>query len=282
MKHIKLTVLVVGILQFGCNQITINTASDANKSVNDTIFNLPPDSINLNGDAKLEDFKIDSIKRIIALFKARDINKIASKIEYPLSREYPIPSIKNKQDFLKRFKEVFDDTLINRIANSKIEQWSEVGWRGIMLDDGIIWMANSNGVITAINYQSDFEKKLLQDLVTAEKQSLHESLKTFESAIYQIKTKNFLIRIDQLSDGNYRYASWKMNQKQSEKPSIILDNGQRTPDGSGGNHFITFTNKNFTYSVYIGMVREEGSSGVSLLVEKDGQKILSEAGTLIE
>ena len=106
------------------------------------------------------------------MFKSYNVDQIPNFISFPLDRQYPIPSIKNKNEFNKRFSEVFDKILIDKIANSKIEQWSEVGWRGIMLDDGVVWMANSDGIITAVNYQSDFEKKLRSDLIAKEKENL--------------------------------------------------------------------------------------------------------------
>ena len=132
----------------------------------------------LSGDSneKLEDDKVASINNVIDLFKQKEVDKILNIISFPLHRQYPIQSIKDKTEFTQRFSEVFDKILIDKIANSKIEQWSEVGWRGIMLDDGVVWMANSDGVITAVNYQSDFEKKLRKDLIAKEKENLHISL----------------------------------------------------------------------------------------------------------
>jgi hypothetical protein len=69
-----------------------------------------------------------------------------------------------------------------------------------MLENGVLWMENSDGIITAVNYQSDFEKKLKKYLINKEKENLHSSLKTFESPTYKIKTKNYLIRIDNLTN----------------------------------------------------------------------------------
>ena len=39
-----------------------------------------------------------------------------------------------------------------------------MGWRGIMLNDGVLWMENSDGIITAVNHQTDIEKKLRIEL----------------------------------------------------------------------------------------------------------------------
>lgn len=231
---------------------------------------------------KLDDYKIDNIKNVIALFKQKNIDKISNIISFPLDREYPIPSIKDKKEFRQRFSQVFDKTLVGMIANSKIKQWSEVGWRGIMLDNGIVWIESYDGKITAINYQSASEKKLKKDLIAKEKENLHISLKTFKSPTYKIKTKNYLIRIDKLSDYKYRYASWKTNKTESSKPDIILNNGELEFDGSGGNHVITFSNGIYTYKVYRNIMGEDNSPDITFEVEKDGKIILTEDGTLTE
>jgi hypothetical protein len=230
---------------------------------------------------KLDDYKIDNIKNVIALFKQKNIDKISNIISFPLRREYPIPSIKNKNEFRQRFSQVFDKTLVDKIVNSKIKQWSEVGWRGIMLDNGIVWIESYDGKITAVNYQSDFEKKLRIDLIAKEKENLHISLKTFKIPTYKIKTKNYLIRIDELSNYKYRYASWKINKIESSKPDIILNNGELEFQGSGGNHVITFSNGNYTYKVYRNIIGEDNSPDITFEVEKDGKIILTEDGTLI-
>src|SRR6478672_2460487 len=133
---------------------------------------------------KLDSDEIENIKKIIKVFKQKDINAISKTISFPLTREYPIPPIENEKELKARFNEVFSTTLINSISNSKISQWSEVGWRGITLDNGILWI-DSDGKISAVNYQSDFEKKLKEKLILQQKANLHASLKDFKKPIYK-------------------------------------------------------------------------------------------------
>jgi len=224
-----------------------------------------------------------NINNIITLFKQKDIDKIASIVNFPLRREYPIPNIENEKELKLRFDEVFDKTFIDMIANSEINQWSEVGWRGTMFENGILWIESYSGRIIAVNYQSEFEKKRKADLIAKEKKDLHISLKNFESPTYRIKTKNYLIRIDRLSNNKYRYASWKTGEKESSKPDIILSNGEIEFLGSGGNHIIVFKNKNYTYKIYRDVLKElnDPDPDIVLEVEKDGGTILTENGTLI-
>lgn len=230
---------------------------------------------------KLDEYKVANINNVIELFKQNNVDSISTIVSFPLNREYPIPSIKNAKEFKSRFHEVFDEILVEKIANSTTEQWSEMGWRGIMLENGTVWIDSYKGKIIAINYQSDFEKKLKNDLITKEKESLHTSLKLFESPTYKIKTRNYLIRIDELSNNKYRYASWKISEKESSKPDIILNNGEKEFHGSGGNHVISFANGNFTYKIYRNILGADDTPDITLEVEKDGRIILTEDGILV-
>ena len=281
MKILKLIFIVFGLLLFGCNHPRSKNTSATDKKSADTTNNRIPKQEKSENNEKLEDYKINSINNVITLFKEKNIEKISSIINFPLYREYPITPIKNQKEFKQRFSEVFDQVLIDKIANSEIKQWSEVGWRGIMLDNGVLWMANSDGIITAINYQSDFEKKLRKDLIDREKEYLHNSLKTFESPTYKIKTKNYLIRIDEVTNDKYRYASWKISEKETSKPDIVLNDGELEFDGTGGNHSITFVQGKYTYIIYRNIIVEQNSPDITLEIEKDGKTILSEDGILI-
>lgn len=274
----KLTYIVFGLLFFGCNPTGSKNSSETDEKPADSRILQEEE---FDDSEQLEANKIDSINEVIALFKTGNIDGISEKINFPLYREYPLPAIKDKEEFKQRFNEVFDKILIDKISDSKIEQWSEVGWRGIMLDDGVLWMANSDGIITSVNYQSDFEKKRRKDLIAAEKENLHISLKNFENPVYKIKTKNYLIRIDELANHKYRYASWKINEQESSKPDIILNNGESDFQGSAGNHVITFLNGTYTYKVYRNIIRAENDSEVSIEIEKDEKLILAEGGTLV-
>ncbi len=100
------------------------------------------------------------VSEFIEVFKANDLDKISSYILYPLNRESPIPPITNKNQFIKRFNEIFDDFMISKIINSDIaKDWHAVGYRGIMFENGVIWL-NHDGKLIALNYQSEAEKKL--------------------------------------------------------------------------------------------------------------------------
>jgi hypothetical protein len=229
----------------------------------------------------LEPEEMDSIKKLIELFKKLDVEGISNKISYPLDRDYPIPSIRNKEEFIKRFHEVFDQKLIDNIAQSDISQWTEVGWRGIMLDNGVVWMSFQPGFISAINYQSKREKNIQAELIRKDKEQLHATLRNFKSPVYKIQTEKFLIRIDELSENSYRYVSWKAAADEAILPDLVLKNGICEMQGSGGNHEFTFVNGIYTYKVRRNILGERDSPDVTIQVEKRGDIIFIAPGSLI-
>ena len=68
------------------------------------------------------------------------------------------------------------------------------GWRGIMLDDGILWM-DYDGKITAVNYQSKYEKKLAKKLTSKVKGDLSSDLRhNFKGEVYKFKNKKLFYK----------------------------------------------------------------------------------------
>jgi len=73
---------------------------------------------------------------------------------------YPIPDIKDETELINRFDEVFNDELTAVIASSNIDtDWDSVGWRGIMLNSGVMWV-DTDGKIIAVNTQNAKEQAL--------------------------------------------------------------------------------------------------------------------------
>jgi hypothetical protein len=62
---------------------------------------------------------------------------------------------------------------------------------------------------------------------------------------------------------------------------LILNNGVLDFQRSGGNHEISFVNGNYTYKIYRWKLGPIDTPDITLEVEKDGERILMEDGTLI-
>ena len=130
----------------------------------------------------------ESVLPVIAAFKTQDKTAIAAHIRYPLKRQYPLPDIKNEAEFINRFDEVFDDELVAVIGSSNINtDWDSVGWRGIMLNNGVMWL-DTDGKIIGINSHTAKEQAFAIRLIEQDKQSLHSSINTFEEPVLDWKT----------------------------------------------------------------------------------------------
>jgi hypothetical protein len=71
-----------------------------------------------------------------------------------------LPMVKTRAEFVKRHDEIFDKKLIEMISTSNPESdWSEVGWRGTMLFNGVLWLYD--GRLLAVNYQSRVKKAMM-------------------------------------------------------------------------------------------------------------------------
>lgn len=207
---------------------------------------------------------------------------LAKRTTFPLRRTYPVPDIKNNRDFIMRYHKILDDSLIKIIVNSNpAKDWHSAGWRGIMLLNGILWL-DEDGQLTAVNYESEAEKSRRNTLIKKEKQSLYKSIKTFSSPVVQITTDSLKIRIDDLGNRNYRYASWPVKSKMSEKPSLVLVNGKNIPEGSGENHRFEFKTGDYVYDCEIEPMRPDNTPPASLVVYKNGKIILSQDATALD
>ncbi len=194
---------------------------------------------------------------------------MAKGIFYPLERDHPIPSIKNKDDFINRFDVIFDEYLINKIINSDIDKdWDTAGWRGMMLDRGTLWL-NYDGTIRSINYQSQLEANLKKNIIKRQKSILHWSVRDYESSVISGLTTKHKIRIDSIKNGGYRYSAWTINKSINEKPDLILFSNDMEVVGSMRNVHYRFYNNGYKYEVtdYYGGREKE------LLVYK-GDKLL--------
>jgi hypothetical protein len=216
------------------------------------------------------------VSPIINAFKDLNKSDISTLISYPLKRKAPLPSIKTKEELINRFDEVFDKKLIDLIANSDLDKdWSMMGWRGIMLSNGKVWL-DSNGKIRSINYQTSKVEELKVSLIEKQKQTLHSSISTYVEPILEWKTVKFHIRIDDLGDSNYRYASWSIDKKTTDKPDLVLFKGKRVFEGSGGNHHYSFTNGKYIYRCYVSLIGNNNSALGSLDVFRGKDHLLSD------
>ncbi|MBS7255229.1 hypothetical protein [Flavobacterium branchiicola] len=221
------------------------------------------------------------IETFINTIKTDNKEALGEMVSYPLKREYPIPDINDKADFIKRYSEVFDTTLKNEIVKSDpLKNWSDMGWRGLMLNQGDIWL-DIDGKLIAVNYQSKFENDLKSKLNADQKKKLDPSIAFFQSPICVLETSKFKIRIDNLGNNNYRYASWSIKKEMTEKPDLVINGGELVVEGSGGNHQYEFKKDNYLYECAIIVLGEKNSPSARLVIYQSKKVILSQDAKIV-
>lgn len=206
------------------------------------------------------------VQKVIDAAKARDHKALARQMKYPFKQEYPIPVIKNSSEMVARFDEVFDDAILKRIAISQVGQdWQTMGWRGIMLGSGEVWL-DFDGKVIAINHQTAQAAELKATLIARQKSGLHPSVQGYKSPELMWQTEKFTIRIDELGDGHYRYASWAKGKALSDKPDLVLKNGTVRVEGTGGNHTYQFKSGPYRYECVVTVLGEQGAPTGELVV----------------
>lgn len=211
----------------------------------------------------------NSITYFINCVKTSDKEKIADMISYPLNRSKPIPSIKNKKEFLKRYTEVFDAELIALIINSDVKKdWMDFKEKEYTTLNHDVILSYGYRSIRSIHTISKKEKLIQKRLINEEKTQLHTSLRDFEKPELSITTEKLLIRIDELKNGMYRYASWKKGTSILTKPDIILENGEHQNYGTGGNYGYEFINEAYKYIIYVNVIGPREVPPFNLTIHK--------------
>ncbi|MCO4210382.1 hypothetical protein M2R29_20860 [Aeromonas hydrophila] len=214
------------------------------------------------------------VQRFIDAAKAWDPQALARQMKYPFKQEYPIPVIKSPSEMVARFDEVFDDALLNSIASSRVGQdWQAMGWRGIMLGSGEVWL-DFDGKVIGINHQTAQAAKRKAELVAKQKSDLYPGLREYQRPELMWQTEKFTIRIDELHDGHYRYASWAKGKALSDKPDLVLSNGTVRVEGTGGNHTYLFTSGPYRYECAVTVLGEQGMPPGELVVYQNEVAIM--------
>jgi Fe-S cluster assembly iron-binding protein IscA len=233
----------------------------------------------------------DMLSKFISAVKEKDSESISKRIIYPFRRKYPLPDIQNAGEFIDRYTEIFDDSLQRIIVESDLHlDWTEVGWRGIMLRNGLLWL-DTDGRLIRVNYESKEEHIKRINLIGLEKVRLNESIQDFIEPIFVWETRKFRIRVDKTGTNQYRYASWTIGKDQKTKPDTILTqgalvytgtpnlmliNGEIIYTGSGGNHYFLFKNGEYEYECQVIVLGSKDSPPGFLIVSKNGKEIMKE------
>ncbi|MCL2800317.1 MAG: hypothetical protein FWD28_00980 [Treponema sp.] len=117
-----------------------------------------------------------------------------------------------------------------------------------------LWVEPLKNENLNIIWESDKKIKIEvyeENIILEQKINLHESLIGFEELRLLCETETYIIRIDLLNNGNYRMVLWTIDKTQYESPDLVLVNGERIFDGSGGNHYYIFDLDNVKYILLV-------------------------------
>lgn len=189
-------------------------------------------------------------KKLLLLISQNKPAELARYVHYPLQRPNPIPDIKNQKEFVAYYPNLFDAKFKKLIPKfGQKEVFVRNGLYGMVGDvfSGEIWYDETG--IVSINYFSDKEMALEKSLTKMIQLAIHPSVNQWESNIFVGKSKNLLVRVDRLANGDLRYASWSKGKPIGEKPDLIILKGEEIHEGTMGATYWTFTNKNWKYII---------------------------------
>lgn len=193
------------------------------------------------------------------------VESVADQIEFPLNRSsYPEYVIRSAEDFEENFDKIFDKKQVEEFLTS---DWyyhygllmNDAGYKGHFNDDGVL-------VIDRIPLSAS-EWSHVEYLVEKTKETLHPSVKDFAQPVLLMKAGKYLVRIDVLQGGKYRYACWDKGADQSVKPALVLYEGEMFMNRYHASY--RFSNNGYEYYI------EEGVLGCSFSVSSPTKVLLS-------
>ena len=195
---------------------------------------------------------VSSVKRFIEAVESGDKQSVLELTSLPIRRATPIPPIETADDFLDRYDQLFDEDLVEALVLSNIEEdWEDLAWRGIMFDDGLLWL-DVDGKLRSLNYQSIEEAELQNQLLAEDRARIHALIKDYQSLVLDWQTQEHRIRIDEIASDQYRLAIWPAGTDPPAKPqNRLFTNGTIQFDGSGGNHYFEFEQGDHRYICYV-------------------------------
>lgn len=184
----------------------------------------------------------ESLQLILTSIADGDKETFADLVRYPLCRQYPLRDIWNKNEMIKYFDFLFDDSFRKIIGSLKISDWGEVGWRGNTVLSGELW--EDGGELKAVSYSSPVEQRLRDSLIKAEFDALHPSLQGNWEPVDRLEFRDDVFtyaRIDKCLDeyNLYRLCLFAKDAKLDDMPVACLS-GYAQYEGNMGDGYYCF------------------------------------------
>ena len=173
--YVSFAILLVGIV-FGCNNQRQNYDNSITADSIDNSESIVSADMLYDGKIVHSSFADQRLLKIMLSIINKDKSALASEVDYPLYRIYPLKDIEDSVQMVEYFDVIFDDSIRNIIRNMTVESWDFHNYKGITFSHGEYIWTTEEGCISGINYYSERESALLEGLRKQEMSSLDKSL----------------------------------------------------------------------------------------------------------
>lgn len=232
------------------------------------VFNLNDTKPTPAQEHLLEEYK-DAIRKFQEDVKSKDREKIASHFKYPFDLGYPLPEIKDVDDFLSRYELIFDNVIEEEIIYSNA--WSY--WNGITCNSGHLLFGkvdNDNLIITSFSTHPAAYYKAMKEEINIQRQRVHPSLRNYQRPIVVAKAESCIFRVDEIIPGELRLSFWKKGKTMKDAPDYVNQKGFISQVGSSGTPDWLFVNGKDT--VWVGFMSFGNSADYYALKRFSGEK----------
>lgn len=187
-----------------------------------------------------EEYCLNRFKDVFKKFqedvRSKDREKIASYFRFPFDLGYPLPEIKDKDDFLAKYELIFDNVIEEEILYSN--RWCRIPEMYVRhvkhkrLLSGEI--DNNNLIITSFDFHPAAYYKALEEEINIQRQMVHPSLRDYRRPLVVARPESYIFRVDEIQPGEMRLALWKKGKTMKNSPDYVAQNGFLTRAGLWG------------------------------------------------
>ena len=181
--------------------------------------------------------------------RSKDRERIASHFKFPFKIGYPLPDIKDKDDFLARYELLFDKFIEDEITCSN--NWCS--WNGIFCNSGHLLFGDidsvGNLIVNSLSLHPKAYYKALENELDIQRQDLHPSLHKYRRPIVVARSKFYIFRIDEILPGELRLAIWRKGKTMKARPDYVNKHGFISQIGFSGRPDWMFVNEKDTVLV---------------------------------
>lgn len=215
---------------------------------------------------------------LAAALKKGDKAAVADMVQYPLSREQPLPPIRNKEEFIQNYEDFFNlgsTPVVIASCDDIIDKDGVNGTYGTAR--GEVWVSEE-GMIIRINVVTDQQQKKAAAAREEEKKTLYPAIRGYSRVYMECRTKQHFVWVFEKKEKIY-YAAWDLSSPDEKVnmhriPNLFLE-GEVSEHGSSGNTTFTFKNSKYAYDVEYIVIGTENDHD-DIVISKNGEVIRTE------